>query len=379
MNNENSVEDLKESREKEIVKVSIITIIVNLLLSAFKGAVGFISNSVAIQADAINSLSDALAAIVTIIGIKLSGKDPNEKHPLGYGRYEYLSDGIVAFLVIYAGITTFVDSIKKIISPGKVEYDSITLAVLVVAVIVKIALGMHEQKVGEKNNSNALKAAGVDSISDSIVTSVVFVSAILHMMFKINVEAYLGLIISVMIIKSGFEMFRETIDEILGNRIQGELINAIKDTLSDNESVYGAFDLVLHAYGPERYIGSVHIEVPSTLTMEELDFLERKLTADVYRKHGVFLSGIGVYSVNVVDEDVIALRNRVTEIAVSYEHVMQLHGFVVNMKEKELRFDLVIDFMSENSDLLIKKIKEHVKSEYPDFEVSIQKDINVDL
>lgn len=377
MDNNNIIET-KINREKEIIKVSVINILVNIILSVFKGIVGFISHSIAIQADAVNSLSDALAAVITIIGIKLSGKEPNEKHPLGYGRYEFLSDGIVSFLVLYAGIITLIDSIKKIINPEKVDYSYITLVVLSVAIVAKIFLGIHEKSKGKKYNSKALQSSGIDALSDAVVTLAVLLSAILYIVLKINVEAYLGLVISFIIIKSGFEMFRDTIDEILGKRVQSEIIKAVKSTLNEDEKVLGAYDMILHSYGPEKYIGSVHIEVPSDMTMEELDLLQRKLTSTVYKKHGVYLSGIGIYSVNVVDENIIKLRDDVTNIIQKYDNVLQLHGFVVDFEQKTLRFDLIIDFIKD-SNKLVEDIKKDIKKLYPDLEITIQKDINVDL
>lgn len=368
----------KNSREKEIIKVSILNITVNLLLSVFKGTVGFLSHSVAIQADAINSLSDALAAVITIIGIKLSGKEPNEKHPLGYGRYEFLSDGIVSFLVLYAGIITLIDSIKKIINPEQVDYSNVTIIILIVAIIAKIFLGVHEKSKGKKFNSKALQSSGIDSISDAVVTSTVLISALLYIFSRINVEAYLGVVISFMIIKSGFEMFRDTIDEILGKRVKSELIKAVKDTLNEDENVFGAYDMILHSYGPEKYIGSVHIEVPSDMKMEDLDILQRKLTSKVYKTHGVFLSGIGIYSVDVENRDVIELRENINSIVQNYDHVLQLHGFVVDMDKRKIRFDLIIDFIKD-SNKLVEDIKKDINRMYPDFDITIQKDLNVDL
>ena len=379
MSNQQPIEEVVEKREAQIVKVSIINIVVNVLLSIFKGIVGFLSHSVAIQADALNSLSDALAAVVTIIGIKLSAKAPNNKHPLGYGRYEYLSDGIVSFLVIYAAIEVFFSSMEKVFHKSSVTYDYVTIVVLVVAILVKIGLGLHEKKMGKVLNSKALVASGVDSISDSVVTVAVLISVGIELVFKINIEAYLGIIISCLILKTGIEMFRDTVDELLGKRVKGELISEIKETLEGHEKVCGAFDLVLHSYGPNKYIGSVHIEVPSTMSMEELDILERTLTRTVYQKHGVLLAGIGIYSVDVENEDIIKLREQVTEICLSYNGIMQLHGFMVDMEQRKLRFDLIVDFKIENVHETLKSIKDEILKKYPGYDICIQEDINIDL
>lgn len=379
MEREKSLGEIKNLRDKEIIKVSGINIIVNIILSIFKGVVGYISNSIAIQADAINSLSDAMAAIVTIIGIKLSGKEPNKKHPLGYGRYEYLSDGIVSFLVIYAGINVFTDSINKIIKPEAVDYSYTTILVLVVAVVLKIFLGIHEKKVGKEHNSKALQASGVDSISDAFVTSAVVLSIFIYVFLGINLEAYLGVFISILIVKSGIVMFKDTIDEILGKRVKGDLIKNIKETITEEENVYGAFDLILHSYGPDKYIGSIHIEVPSNLSINELDFMERKITKKIFYQYGVYLSGIGIYSVDVENQEIISLRKNISDICMSYVGVLQLHGFVADLENKNVRFDLIIDFSVEDSKSLIENIRKDIERMYPEYSIYIQKDLDIDL
>ena len=204
------------NRDSIIIKTSIIGILTNVLLAAFKAAIGLMSNSIAVILDAVNNLSDALSSIITIVGTKLAGKLPDKEHPLGYGRIEYLSALTVAGIVLYAGITSAVESVKKIFNPEVPDYDTIALVIIAAAVVVKIVLGKYVKAQGEKVNSGSLVASGADAMFDAVLSFSVLVSAILFLTTGISLEAYVGAIISGFIIKSGIDMIRETLDEILG-------------------------------------------------------------------------------------------------------------------------------------------------------------------
>lgn len=278
----------EEKRETVIIKTSILGIFINLLLVIFKAIVGLISNSIAIILDAVNNLSDALSSIITVISTKIADSEPDKEHPLGHGRIEYLSAMIVAGIIFYAGITSLIESIKKIFNPEEVNYSNITFIILVVSILLKLLLGKYVKNIGEKFNSPSLIASGSDATFDAILSSSVLVSAILYIFTDINIEAYVGALISIFIIKSGIEIFMEAVNEILGKRVDKKTINEIKKTICKIENVYGAYDLMLHNYGPDRYVGSVHIEIPDSMTAEEIDPLERKISNMVLEKHNIF-------------------------------------------------------------------------------------------
>ena len=285
----------EEKRETVIIKTSILGIFINLLLVIFKAIVGLISNSIAIILDAVNNLSDALSSIITVISTKIADTEPDKEHPLGHGRIEYLSAMIVAGIIFYAGITSLIESIKKIFNPEEVNYSNITFIILVVSILLKLLLGKYVKNIGEKFNSPSLVASGSDATFDAILSSSVLVSAILYIFTDINIEAYVGALISIFIIKSGIEIFMDAVNEILGKRVDKKTINEIKKTICKIENVYGAYDLMLHNYGPDRYVGSVHIEIPDSMTAEEIDPLERKISNIVLEKHNIYLTGITVY------------------------------------------------------------------------------------
>ena len=225
MDKQNSdISVLAANREKTIVKTSIIGIITNILLVGFKMFVGLMSNSIAVILDAVNNLSDALSSVVTIIGAKLGAKKPDKKHPLGYGRIEYLSSMIVAALVLYAGITSLVESIKKIINPEKADYGVASIVIISVAIVVKLLLGLYVRRQGKKVNSGALTASGSDALFDAVLSTSVLASAIIYLISGVSLEAYVGVIISGFIIKAGIEMMIETLNDIIGKREDAEMI-----------------------------------------------------------------------------------------------------------------------------------------------------------
>ena len=239
------------SREKTIIRTSIIGIIANVFLAAFKAVIGIMTHSIAIVLDAVNNISDAGSSLITIVGTKLAGKEPDKKHPFGYGRIEYLSAMIISVIVLYAGITSFEESVKQIIHPNTPEYNTVSLVIVAVAVVVKILLGRYVKSVGEKVNSDSLVNSGEDATLDSVISASTLVAAGVFMIFHISLEAWLGAIIAVVIIKSGVEMLRDTISKILGEQNDPELARNIKHTVTSFPDVQGAYDLVLNNDGPD--------------------------------------------------------------------------------------------------------------------------------
>ncbi len=370
-------EEMLNDRNRVIVRTGFVGIAANLVLVGFKAVIGFLSNSVAVILDAVNNLSDALSSLITIVGAKLASKKPDKKHPLGYGRVEYLSALIVAAIVLYAGLTSMVESVRKIIKPVTADYSAVSLIIIAVAVLVKIVLGIYVKNVGTRINSGSLVASGKDALFDAVLSFSVLSAAGAYMLWGVSLEAWVGAIISVFIIKAGFEMLTDTLDEILGKRVSGELLNAIKRTICEEEAVTGAYDLILHSYGPETYIGSVHIEVPDTLTAEDIDALERRISENVFAKHGVALGGIGIYSVNTKDDEVKKLRTEITRAVMEKEGVLQIHGFRVNRETKSITFDIIIDYGLEDRLGLFEKIREELAERYSDYHLNVNLDIDI--
>jgi len=362
-------------RNKIIIRTSIIGIVANVFLVAFKAVVGILTHSIAVILDAVNNLTDALSSVITIVGTKLAGKMPDKKHPMGYGRIEYLSAMIVSALVLYAGLTSLVESIKKIIKPEKVDYSIASLIIIAAAVLVKFFLGKNVKRVGKKVNSSSLVASGADAQNDAFLSASVFASAIIFYFTKVSLEAYVGVIISVFIIKAGIEMMIDTLNDILGRRTDKELSARIKELINEEDEVRGAYDLIVNNYGPNKNYASVHIEIPDTLTANDIDLLERRLQIKVFKETGVVLTGIGIYSYNTKSDEAAIIRDAVKEKILSHEWAIQVHGFYIDTVNKEMRFDVVLSFDIETSKGLT-IINEEIKELYGDYRVLAVPDVD---
>ncbi len=362
------------SRDRTIIRTSIIGILANVLLAAFKAVVGLTSNSIAIVMDAVNNLSDAASSIITIVGAKLAGKEPDRKHPFGHGRAEYLSAMIIGVLVLYAGITAFVESVKVILHPETPDYSTASLLIVAVAVVVKVVLGRYVKHVGQQVNSDSLINSGEDATLDSVISASTLIAAALYLWLGISVEAWLGAVIGAIIIKSGYEMLQETLSKILGERADAQLARDIKRTVASHPMVHGVYDLVMHNYGPDAYHASVHIEVPDTMTALDLDQLIRAITIDVYQKHHVALTAVGVYAFNTQDLEAIAVRGKVFKLVTENPYVLQMHGFYLNKAEKTLRFDFVVSFDAPDRRKVYEEVCAAVQQAYPDYQLQIAMD-----
>ena len=367
---------VQNNREKIVIRTSFLSICANLVLVGFKAAVGLLSNSIAIISDAINNLSDALSSIITIIGIKLAGKAPDKKHPYGYGRIEYIASLVVSAIVLYAGITAFIESVKKIFVPEEVGYDVITLIVLIASIVVKFTLGLYVKKKGKDVKSDSLVASGTDAFNDAILSISVLVSAIIYMIFNINIEAYVGAILSIFIIKTGIDLIKKSVNSVLGTRVESKLTKSIKREVLKEENVQGAFDLVLNDYGPNKYLGSIHIEVPDTLSVAEIDRISRNITKRISKKYGVILHTIGVYSINTKDKNIIEAKKKIEEIVFSHEEILQMHGFYLDVEDKTINFDIIIDFKSKEREKIYQDIYDKVQKEFNDYAIVITLDVD---
>ena len=363
-------------REKVIVRTSVVGIVTNLLLVGFKAFVGLMSHSIAVILDAVNNLSDALSSVVTILGAKLGAKQPDKKHPLSYGRIEYLSSMIVAALVLYAGLTSLVESVKKIIHPEAAEYSAVSLIIIAVAILVKLGLGTYVKRQGQRVNSGALAASGSDALFDAILSASVLASAVIYLIWGVSLEAYVGVVISGFILKAGVEMMIETLNDIIGKREDAETTRELKRIICEEEGVLGAYDVTLFNYGPNRNYGSVHIELPDTLTVDEVDRMTRRIQSDVFGRTGVILTGIGVYSFNTKDDEAARMRNAIQKTVLDHDWALQMHGFYADTEKKALRFDVVMSFDVDRKEAL-ETLYGEVSALYPAYTALIVPDVDV--
>ena len=370
------METTELQRGQVIVRTSVVGILTNVLLATFKLVVGLLSRSIAVVLDGVNNYSDALSSVITIIGTKLAEKKPDRKHPLGHGRIEYLSSMIVSALVLYAGITSLVESVRKILHPEEADYSVLTLVILAVAIAVKLLLGQYVKKQGEKVHSGALIASGSDASFDAILSASVLLSALVFLWLHISLEAYVGAAISLFILKAGFEMMRDTLSDILGRRADAEVTGAVREILNSEPEIRGAYDLIIHNYGPEKNYASVHVELPDTMTVEEVDRLTRRVENRVYRETGVILTGVGVYSYNTSDDEAAQIRNRVQEMVLKHEWALQMHGFYADPQARTIRFDVVLSF-DVNREEAMETLNREMQEAYPDYTAQIVPDVDI--
>ena len=341
-------------REKKIIKVSIFGIIVNIILVAFKATIGLIVNSIAIILDALNNLTDALSSLITIIGTKLANKAPDKKHPYGYGRIEYFTSVIIAALVLFAGVSALKESIIKIFNPADTSYSLISLIIVAVAVVVKYVFGGYVKKEGKKLNSSSLVASGQDAFMDAILSFSTLIAAIINYVFNLQLEGYLGVIIAIVIIKSAIDIFKETIDAMIGQRADKELTAQIKKRICSYKEVQGAYDLSLHNYGPSKIIATVHIQIPDDMSAQEIHSLTRHITVDIFNEFGIIIT-VGIYAANDTKEYK-KIKEDVTSEIKKYKEIQQVHGLYIDDKTNSVFFDLIFDFKTKN----IEDIKENI-------------------
>jgi cation diffusion facilitator family transporter len=365
------------NRSREIIRVSLMGIAANIVLVVFKAIVGFAANSTAVILDAVNNLSDALSSVITIVGTRLAKKKADKQHPFGHGRVEYVTSFIIAILVLAAGITSFKESVEKIIDPPVTSFSQLSIAVIVAAIIAKLLIGAFFIKKGKELNSTSLSASGTDANGDALISVATLISMLMSMIFKIELDGILGAVISAFIIKTGISIVTQTISDIIGVRIDSELANGIKAAINEYPQVHGVYDLMLHNYGPEEYLGSVHVELDDDMSVKEVDALTRDIAAKIYSQYSVYLT-IGVYASNTSDEEAGRIMTAVREEISDHASILQMHGFYLRKEENLVSFDLIVDFNEPNTASLIEHIRSELSEKLPGytFRINIDRDIS---
>ena len=347
----------------------------NLFLVIFKAIVGLLANSIAIILDAVNNFSDMISSIVTIIGTKLSNKAPDKEHPYGHGRIEYFAAVIVSVIVFVAGATSLKESFAKIIEPVEPNYTAVTLIVVIVAIFVKFFFGRYVKKSGEKLDSQSLIASGTDAFMDAILSFTTLVGAVIFLITKLNIEGYLGVVISIIILKSAIEILKDTIDTMIGVRADTELTTTLKEKINAHKEVLGTYDMMLHSYGPDKLMGSCHIEVKDSLTARDIHTLTRNISEEIYKEFNIILT-LGIYASNDSGEAG-KIKEDLEKIVREYPDILQLHGFYVDESKKLVSFDLIIDFKCKNSSDVEKEIIDKIKEKYPKYEYNVVLDSDI--
>ena len=364
------------TRDATIVRTSVIGIIGNFVLAAFKVVVGLVSNSIAIVLDAVNNLSDALSSLITILGTFLSRRPADREHPYGYGRVEYLSAIVIAAIVLAAGISSLKESVAATLDPATPTYTTPGLLIVAAAVVVKILLGRYVKGVGEKVNSGSLVASGIDATNDAVISATTLVAAGIFIATGFKLEGPLGIVISVFIVKSGVEMLQETLSKVLGERVESDVSQAVKEAASSVDGVLGVYDLFLHDYGPDRMSGTLHVEVDEAMTAPEIDVLAHRVQMAVLSQCGVVITSVGIYATNS-EEGAVVLREQIEQIVSKYEQVVQMHGFYVDEPAKHIHFDVVISFDDHDRRGTAAKIQQECVERFPEYTFMVVPDVDI--
>ena len=362
-----------QDRSKKIVQTSLVGILANLGLVVIKAIVGLLAMSIAIIMDAINNLSDALSSVITIVGTKLAQKKPDEKHPYGHGRVEYLTSLIISVIIRIAGSAAIVESILAIIENSLPQFEIWSVILIAIAVLVKIALSFFFRYRGKKLNSDALKGSGIDALFDAFLSLGTLVAIVVALVWQVNIEGYIGVVIGLFMIKSGIDVLRGSLSSIIGERTSKETSEAIKKLVCSNPEVKGAYDLIVNNYGPDRGIGSIHIEVDDNLTAKEIHPLTRRIAVQVYNEFGIIMT-IGIYASNSSDKEIIQIRDAIKKEVLSHPTIKQMHGFYVDQEVKTISFDVIVDFKDKDSSKLIKEIHDSLVEQFPDYQFYIVED-----
>ena len=362
-------------REKAITRTSVVGIITNVFLAAFKAGAGLIAGSISIVLDAVNNLTDALSSVITILGIKLAKRKPNDKYPYGYGRIEYFSTILIALIVFMAGAASLVESVKKIADPTLPTYSLVTIIIIVTSVVTKLVLGAYVKGQGEKYASDALVASGSDASFDAIISASTLIGAAVAYFAKFSVDGILGAIISLFIVKAGTEMMLDSLGSVIGKRPDSAITSEIKNVVNAIPGVLGTYDLILHNYGPDSAIGSLHIEVNGNLTATQLHKLIQQVQMVVIEKFHIFVT-VGIYAVEQEDQEIVAMREKIGQISKSHEGVVNSHGVYIDKEMKKIFFDVTLDFSVPDKTSMSGQIKKEVEEAYPGYDVNVNCDTN---
>ena len=362
-------------RNRQIIRVSIVGVLANVLLAVFKAVVGLAAGAIAIVMDAVNNLSDALSSVITIVGTKLSERPADREHPFGHGRVEYFSAIVISLIVISAGVASLVESVKKIASPTAPSYSTLTLTVIIVAVAVKLVLGTYVKRQGKALKSDALVASGADALFDALVTLSTLVSAGIMLIWHVNLDGIIGTLISLLIVKAGLEMISSPVGELLGSRISPELVNALKEKALSFDNVYGVYDIVVNNYGPNMMIGSLHVSVPDTLTAREVHLLTRTMSEAFFKDFGIVMT-VGIYAVHTGDTPMARLQQAVLEDISRHPGVLQAHAFYCYEDRKLVTVDVVPNDTVKDETAFVEAIRSDLCRRFPDYQFNLVLDHN---
>lgn len=373
------IKDYKEVEKVSVrtaygVLASIVGIFCNVFLFAVKFVVGFILNSVSVTADAFNNLSDAGSSIISFVGVKMAEKPADRDHPFGHGRIEYIAALVVSFLVLEVGFTFLKDSIGKIRTPEALNFQTVSVAILIVSIAVKLWLGLFNRKLGERINSKVMMAVFTDSMGDVITTGATILSLIFFRLTGINIDGIVGVGVALVVMWAGVGIARDTLEPLIGEAIDPEVYKEIKSFVESYDGIEGTHDLLVHNYGPGRSMASIHAEVPNDVDIEQSHEIIDRIEREAAKKLGIFLV-IHMDPVEMKDQRVLQVRDRAVQILKELDPACSIHDFRMVHGENQINliFDMVIpiEYDEEMRKELPQKLADRLKESAPRYECVI--------
>ena len=336
----------------------------NVLLSLAKMMVGMLLHSVSVMADAFNNLSDAGSSIIGLVGVKMAEKPADEDHPFGHGRIEYVAALIVAFLVIEVGFTFFKDSISKIRHPEELRFQMVSIVILGMSILVKLWLGMFNKKLGKKIDSQVMMATAADSLGDVIATAATVVSILFWKVTGINIDGFVGLGVSLVVMWAGIGIARDTLEPLIGKATTPEDYRRIKKFVEKYDGIMGSHDLIVHNYGPGRSMASIHAEVPNNVSIEVSHEIIDRIERDAAKELGIFLV-IHMDPLETEDQTVLKVRKKTEKAVEELDSRCSIHDFRMVKGEDQINliFDLVVprEYSEKKGDELMIRVIERMQ------------------
>ena len=358
----------------------IVGIVTNLILFIIKLSVGLFSNSVSILADAFNNLSDAASSIITIIGFKMANKPADAEHPFGHGRIEYITAMIVSFMVMLVGLQFVKTSFQKIINPTLVTFELWPFILLLISIGFKFWLSKFNKSIGNKINSSTLKATATDAMGDVFTSTTVVISFLISKFTALPIDGYIGIVVALAIVYSGFSLIKETLSPLLGEPPDPVLVSDITDMVMSYDNITGIHDLIVHNYGPGRIMASIHAEIPSNIDIMEIHHIIDTAEREISKKLNIYLV-IHMDPICVDTDEIIEARNIVKDVLSKYEDVKSFHDFRVvgENSNKNLIFDIEVSPTCLANEIasakLLDNIEKDIKEKSPEYRCVITVDL----
>ncbi len=358
------------TRDEIIARTSILGVVVNIAIALIKIIIGISTSSIAIISEGINNATDALSSVMTFVGAKLAKKHPDEKHPFGYGRIEYLTSLVISGVILFAGIEMIISSVDLIIHPEEMSVSYVSIIIVAAVAVVKFFLGIYTIRMGKAADSQSLIAVGSECRADSFASIITIVSSLIFLIFGLSLDAYAGIIISLLIVKAGFDSLRETVNDLLGRQGDIELAEELYREIRGTDGVLAAADMMLHNYGPEAWSGSVNIELDHRKTVGEIYSFLHALQLRLMHEYSVTMV-FGIYAVDNDSENVKELRVRIAEFVRNHEHVKSYHAVYIDPDNRDIYCDLIVDYRLKDWEALKTEFTQYMAGYYPDRRIEL--------